>query len=127
MKHFRIGTFNVRGLKDEQKQKVLADDVDNYRLDICALQETKIKEGVDRNFEENKHRLIAFDSLQQHYGNGFIVAKKWKENIYKTWKVSDRICVLQLQTKLPEQESTFREWQNQNREKNQVYIEHYQE
>ena len=40
--------------------------------------------------------IIAFDSKNEHYGNGFVVPKKWQESIHKYWRESDRICVLQL-------------------------------
>ena len=35
-------------------------------------------------------------SKNEHYGNGFVVRKKWHELIHKYWRESDRICVLQL-------------------------------
>ena len=40
--------------------------------------------------------IITFDSKNKHYGNGFVVPKKWQESIHKYWRESDRICVLQL-------------------------------
>ena len=42
---FSVGTFNVRGLTDETKKEQLARDVSRYDVDVCALQETKIKEA----------------------------------------------------------------------------------
>ena len=65
-----------------------------YKLDICCLQETKITNGVDTNI--NDHRLICIPTDCKHYGNGFIVSPKWKHNIHKYWKVSDRISVIQI-------------------------------
>ena len=35
----------------------------------------------------------------RHYGNGFVVAPKWKGNIIKYWKVSERISVIQFRLK----------------------------
>jgi exonuclease III len=98
-----LGTFNVRGLKDLYKKESLAEDVDRYKLDVLCLQETKISEHVDCNIGRN-HRLVSFISSNQHYGIGFVISAKWRELIHKTWKVSDRISVLQLKTKLPEYE-----------------------
>ena len=40
--------------------------------------------------------IITFDAKNKHYGNGFVVPKKWQESIHKYWRESDRICVLQL-------------------------------
>ena len=51
--------------------------------------------GLDKNL--NNHRIICLSSDSRHYGNGFIVSPKWKNNIYSYWKVSDRISVIQLQ------------------------------
>ena len=62
---------------------------------MLCIQETKCEE-IDCNI--GKNRLIIFKSVSQHYGNGFVVNKKWSENIHKTWRVSDRIAVLQLRT-----------------------------
>ena len=97
MKNFSLGTFNVRGLCDDLKKESLASDLEKYRLDICCLQETKIKEGLDIT-TENGHRLICLESEQKCYGNGFIVDKKWVSSIHRYWRVNDRIAILQLNT-----------------------------
>ena len=41
---------------------------------------------------------ILLPSECEHYGNGFMVRKEMNQNIYRYWKVSDRICVLQFTT-----------------------------
>ena len=97
-KELTIGTFNVRGLAKEEKQKLLAQDIDNYKIDVCCLQETKIKNGRDITIGEKQHKLIALPSDNRHYRNGFAVSNNWKNNIHRHWKVSDRISVLQLNT-----------------------------
>jgi mRNA deadenylase 3'-5' endonuclease subunit Ccr4 len=38
---FTLGTFNVRGLSKEYKQKQLSRDIDKYKVDICCLQKKK--------------------------------------------------------------------------------------
>ena len=87
---FCIGTFNARGLSDENKQELTIQDAVKYKLDVCCLQETKIKEGVDQDICKSSY------AENQHYGLGFIVSEKWKKNILKYWKVSERIAVIQL-------------------------------
>ena len=104
MKSISVGTFNVRGICEEQKQRNLATDLENYNIDILCIQESKISNGTDRDI--NKHRLITFKTDNRHYGNGFLISSQWKENIHRLWKVSDRIAVLQLTTKTPEYTST---------------------
>ena len=56
-KELTIGTFNVRGLVKEEKQELLAQDIDNYKIDVCSLQETKIKDGRDITIGEKQHKL----------------------------------------------------------------------
>ena len=93
---FKLGTFNVCGLTKDVKQEQLSRDVSKYKLDVLCIQETKQKELINMDVEGN--RLICLESTSPHYGNGFMVSKRWKQNIYKFWRVNDRIAVLQLQT-----------------------------
>ena len=54
---FNIGTFNVHGLTSYKKRQDLIVDMDRYQLDICALQETKVKEEttiISQNFNSNQ-------------------------------------------------------------------------
>ena len=41
-KIFKLGTFNVRGLTKDVKQKQLSTDMTKYGLDVACIQETKI-------------------------------------------------------------------------------------
>jgi exonuclease III len=91
---FCVGTFNIRGLVDDTKKEQLVRDVNKYGVDICALQETKIKDAGE--YCINGSTLITFESKSKHYGNGFVVSPKLKDKIHKFWRESDRICVLQL-------------------------------
>ena len=93
---FNVATFNVRGLKEEYKRGCLSEDAERYNTDVICIQEAK-SEATDCNIGHNK--LILFKSDSQHYGNGFIVNKKWKDNIHRTWRVSDRIAVIQFKTR----------------------------
>ena len=62
------------------KKEQLVRDVNQYRADVCALQETKIENaGVHR---VTGSMIITFDSKNKHYGNGFVVPKKWQESIH---------------------------------------------
>ena len=96
MKELNIATFNLQGLTAKQKQKALVRDMKDSKIDICCTQETKIKDGIDKNIKN--YRLIALPTESKHYGNGFIISKKLVRNIHRYWKVSDRIVVLQLYT-----------------------------
>ena len=92
---FSIGSFNVRGITGNTKQKQLIRDICKYNVDICCLQETKIKNEID--IKINEKQIITFGT-DKMYGNGFVISKKWIGSIHKYWKVSERICVLQLKT-----------------------------
>ena len=107
---FNLGTFNVRGLTQEFKQEQLSHDMSRYGLDVLCIQETKIKDLT--NIDVDGNRLICLETNSPHYGNGFMVSKKWKSNIYKFWRVNDRIAVLQLQTEKSKISKTNeeREW-----------------
>jgi exonuclease III len=95
-KDFNIGTFNVRGLVNGYKQEQLSRDIEKYKIDICCLQETKIRDNTDTIV--NGHRLITIQTNCQYYGNGFLISSKWKNSVHNYWKISDRIAVLQLRT-----------------------------
>ena len=92
--NLNIGTFNVRGLSKQHKQEQLSEDLNKYKLDVICIQETKVQ--ISASCEIGDNRLILFESQSQHYGNGFLVSKKWKDNIEKYWRISDRISILQL-------------------------------
>ena len=72
-------------------------DTNRYHVDVCCLHEAKIKHAS--SYEINGSTIITFHSDNRHYGNGFVIAKKWKNSIHKCWKVSDRIWVIQFQLK----------------------------
>ena len=93
-KEFRVATFNVRGLNETVKKENLHYDILQYGVDICCLQETKLKKG---SFEQIKgYELCCFPTKQDAYGMGFMISKKWCPNIHKKWKVNDRIAIIQL-------------------------------
>ena len=96
-KQFNIATFNVRGLAKKYKQESLSRDINKYKIDICCLQECKIKEKSD-TILDNGNRLILIGADNIMYGNGFVVSKKWKNSVHRYYKVSERISVLQLKT-----------------------------
>ena len=94
VKEFRVATFNVRGLNDEIKRRSLKEDVDRYGVDVCCLQETKIKDGIEESIDN--YELCSFETGQKAYGLGFIINKKWSSRIHRKWKVDDRMAIIQL-------------------------------
>ena len=94
---FCVGSFNVRGLTEHHSKEELLKDTNRYNVDVFCLQETKIKDTS--SYWINGSTIVTFRSDNKHYGNGFVLVKKWKNSIHKYWKVFDRICVHQLQLK----------------------------
>ena len=93
-RRFSVGNFNVREIKEDVKKGQLVRDVNQHGVDECVLQETEIENAGAHKV--NGSMIITFYSKNKHYGNGFVVPKKWQELIHKYWRESDRICVLQL-------------------------------
>ena len=92
--NFNVCSFNLRGLNSDIRKDQLAQDLVNYKIDVLCLQETKISNGVDQNIRGN--RLLCFPTKSRYYGCGFLIQSKWIDKVFRTWKVSDRICVLQV-------------------------------
>ena len=87
-------SFNVRGINSDIEKDNLVSDLIKYKADVICLQETKLANGVDVNIRGQ--RLLCFKSDSRHYGSGFLLSKLWSDKIHRTWKVTDKICVLQL-------------------------------
>ena len=89
-----VCSFNVRGINSDIEKDNLVSDLIKYKADVTCLQETKLANGVDVNIRGQ--RLLCFKSDSRHYGSGFLLSKLWSDKIHCTWKVTDKICVLQL-------------------------------
>ncbi|XP_029654556.1 craniofacial development protein 2-like [Octopus sinensis] len=94
---FTLLSFNVRGLSDLSKRKILCRDLNAYGATIGCFQETKVKGGLDEI--HNEYRIILLPSESRHYGQGFGIHKTFWNSIHKYYRVNDRICVLQLRQK----------------------------
>ena len=74
----KIGTFNVRGLKNSNKSKDLVNDVTLYDLDICCIQETRETTHICKQIKNNKgegYFYINLESSNHFHGIGFIIKK----------------------------------------------------
>ena len=67
-----VATFNVRSINDPWKRESLAKDILRYGIDICCVQETKIKEDLDETVGD--FRFLNLGS-GPHHGLGFYVHK----------------------------------------------------
>ena len=96
-KELHLGTFNVRGINSVECQSNLSKDIDKFEVDICCLQETKIKDGCDKQLGDTQ--LICLPTEQKDYGQGFLINKEWQQRTHKIWRVNDRIAVAQFKLK----------------------------
>ena len=69
-KDVSVAMFNVRSINDLEKHKSLSEDLLCYGVDICCVQETKIKEDLDRNV--GQYRLLNLEA-GPHHGLGFFI------------------------------------------------------
>jgi len=86
--NLNIRTLNCRSIASELKKQSIDIDMLDYNLDVCCLQETKIKQGSIVSFENCK--LLLMDFTNVHYEIGFAIANKVK--VEKSVYISDRIC-----------------------------------
>lgn len=102
--YINLGSFNVRGITSATKQEQLIKDFESYKLDILCVQETKIKNGGDW-ISTHGHRMVLFDTQCRHYGNGFVIRKSLVPSLQKSWKISDRLCAIQIGLNINNSES----------------------
>ncbi len=55
---FNFATFNVRGLTTKIKKEALERDLAKFKIDLCALQETKSTKELDEQI--GGYRLITY-------------------------------------------------------------------
>ena len=90
-----FGTFNINGLRSNSQEsdivsplklKNLVNDIQNYNLDVCCLQETHISDHCELLvISENKttYSFINIPTRNRHHGIGFII----KNSISFTYRV----------------------------------------
>ena len=115
-----ISTFNVRGLSKQYKQEQLSRDLKRYKVDVCAMQETKVKYESDTKI--NGFRLIFLETKNVHYGNGFMISPELFHHVHRYWSVSDRVSVLQIHLNKDENRKSYSIKQNLNQEMKYKFI-----
>ena len=99
-KQFRVGSLNVGTLRGKAAE--IVETASRRRVDLCCLQETRWKGGLDAS----QNRMIkGKDSCYKFYwagnqegtgGVGIILAERWVEKVFEVQRVSDRILLLKL-------------------------------
>ena len=99
-----FATWNVRGLSKTDKQHLAAQDCDRYDVDVIGLQETKPCNYLETTLPGH-HKLFLFDQKHcVHGGLGFLVNKRFTNNIISHYQISDRVVYMDflLQPKTPD-------------------------
>ena len=91
----KIGTWNVRGLLEESKLEDIAQDLNNYKLDILTIQETHIKGTSKKSIGKNYTLYHTGPTTHSHHGVGIIVKNQF---IGKFKVINDRICQIEIDT-----------------------------
>src|SRR5437899_1121772 len=89
----RIGTLNVRGLRNELKRTTIASDIEKYKLDILLIQETHIKNTEIFEIKSNKNsKYIVYNSGGGSFRGVGIITRSDLECSFIP--VNDRICYI---------------------------------
>ena len=86
-----LSTFNIRGLGacDDSKKFNLDSDLDSYKSDIIAIQETKVTESFEYEFPTSGNKLFVLDQQNgRHRGIGFMVSKRIVA-VYNTYQLCE--------------------------------------
>lgn len=97
VKEFKIGTWNIQGSNQIGKLHLLSEILEQYKIDFCAVQEMKRKEGV--TIEIGDYILMTSGCENAVFGVGIMIHKKWKAKIKKFEPVSSRISLIRVEGK----------------------------
>lgn len=89
-----IITYNVRTLKSDERLLELDNALADIKWDIVGLSEVRRKGEV--TLERENDIFYYYGETGNLYGVGFLVKKKWKNNILEFISYSERIAILKL-------------------------------
>ncbi len=101
-KALRVGNFNCRGIKQELKKCNILQDLEHYRLDILAVQETRLKGEEVINIKSQIGNTCNFyyggiDANHKGKVNGGVGSIINKELKAEFKQITDRICLATVQ------------------------------
>ena len=93
----KIASFNVQGLNNKYKQRILADDFIHMDVDIMAIQETKIQKQEHINIKASDGTPLTLYNSGHPSRSWKGVAILVKDSIKISFKpISERICIAQI-------------------------------
>ena len=97
--NLNIGTWNLRGLKDKIKQQELGKECLRYKIDLLAIQETKLKEEDEEDINKDYKLICIPQKKGKHGGLAFLFKRKLESFIGHHEYVSDRVAYLDMKLK----------------------------
>jgi exonuclease III len=96
--NFGNGTWNVRTLFKAGSLKALTQQLEKYKMQITAVQETKC---LGNEIRDTTHTIFQSGKSngKREFGVAFIVNKEMNKNILGFTPVSERICRLRVKTR----------------------------
>ncbi|KAL4721519.1 hypothetical protein ACJJTC_018492 [Scirpophaga incertulas] len=89
-----ICTYNVKSLSSETKLIELKAALQNIKHDIIGLCE--VRRMGEQIIEDTEYIFYYIGETKGLYGVGFLIKKKYKNNITRFTGISERICILEI-------------------------------
>ena len=91
-RNLRIGSLNVRGCgTDELKREMIGSMFVRRKLDVLALNETKMKGRGEREFGPVKGRVSGVIDGRGREGVGLVLSEEMNKNVKEWCEVSSRL------------------------------------
>ena len=97
-RNLRIGSLNVRGCgTDEMKREVIGRMFVRRKLDVLAVNETKMKGRGEREFGSVQGRVSGVTNGRGREGVGLLLSEEMKKNVKEWCEVSSRLMWVRVQ------------------------------
>ncbi|XP_071040023.1 craniofacial development protein 2-like [Parasteatoda tepidariorum] len=94
-KELRVGSWNIRSLYRNKGLQMLIDQVENYQIDVMAIQE--VRWTGDGIIEKKNHTVIYSCDKKKHiFGTGFILSKRIRPLLIDYVTKSSRLCKIRI-------------------------------
>ena len=90
-----IATWNVNGTSIKAgtlKLELIVDQMIDYKIDICALQETKTVLSEELMFKG--YKVVLLGGTNRHWGIGYIISPRYQSYVLSYQLISNRVGVL---------------------------------
>lgn len=91
LRTINVGSFNVRGCKEEYQQQTLINDIEKYRIQICGIHETLLNGNgifqITPNIKNSKNMYVFYhvnEDINSHHGVELIVNKQLNPSLKKS-------------------------------------------